>query len=299
MHLNMINLLTRLLLLFVVLFTGCARPIAEFGFQGSNIAPAEVTFENKSVKASRYVWDFGDGTVSEEASPLHSYASSGNYTITLSAFKGKTKDTSQQRLQVLAPADCLVKIETDYGTMIAVLYNGTPAHRDNFIKLAEEGFYDGLLFHRVINQFMIQGGDPLSRKAKAGQSIGSGGPGYTIPAEITDTLVHVKGAIAAARTGNDVNPGRASSGSQFYIVHGRTWTDDQLDQNEAQKGFRYSRENRELYKTIGGAAQLDREYTVFGRVITGLDVIDKIAAAQTSPNDRPAEDIKMKISIIK
>lgn len=299
MNLKMINLHTRFPVFLLVLFTACARPVAEFSYQGGNIAPAEFTFENKSSKATRYRWDFGDGTFSEEASPLHSYASSGNYVVQLSAFKGHDKDTSLQRLQVVAPADCLVKIETDYGTMIAVLYNGTPLHRDNFIKLADEGFYDGLLFHRIINQFMIQGGDPLSRKAKPGQAIGSGGPGYTIPAEITDTLVHVKGAIAAARTGNDVNPTRASSGSQFYIVQGRTWTDDQLDQNEAQKGFRYTRENRELYKTIGGAAQLDHEYTVFGRVISGLDVIDKIAAAQTTPNDRPAEDIKMKISIIK
>ena len=157
-------------------------------------------------------------------------------------------------------------IHTDYGDMKGVLYNETPKHRDNFIKLAKAGFYDGLLFHRVIKDFMIQGGDPLSKNAKPGQALGMGDNGYTIPAEFNAKLTHKRGALAAART---ENPQKASSGCQFYIVH-------------PEKGAHF----------------LDMNYTVYGEVTEGLDVIDKIAAVQKDGSDRPLKDIKMTVKIV-
>ena len=183
--------------------------------------------------------------------------------------------------------------------MTVQLSNATPLHRDNFIKLAEEGYLDGMLFHRVIEGFMIQGGDPDSKKAKPNQALGMGGPGYTIPAEFVDSLVHVKGALSAARQGDQVNPEKRSSGSQFYIVQGKPLTKDELDMIEARKGIRYTKDQREAYLNIGGTPFLDRDYTVFGHVIKGIDVIDKIAAEETGAQDRPVKDIKMKIRVIK
>lgn len=192
--------------------------------------------------------------------------------------------------------DRIVLIQTDYGDMKVRLYNSTPKHRDNFIKLAEEGFYDGTLFHRVINGFMIQGGDPDSRNAAPGQMLGNGGPGYEIDAEIG--AIHTKGALAAARTSDNVNPEKKSSGSQFYIVQGIVMSDPQLDALERQKGIKYSPEQRERYKTVGGSPNLDMDYTVFGEVIEGLDVIDKIAAVPSARMNRPSEDVKMTVKVI-
>ncbi len=191
------------------------------------------------------------------------------------------------------------EIETDFGTMKVKLYNTTPQHRDNFIKLVNEKFYDGLLFHRVMNGFMLQGGDPESKDAGPQKRLGSGGPGYRIPAEIGG--LHLKGALAAART---TNPKKESSGSQFYIVQGDKVSDAQLANFERSKKVAYSPEQKELYRTIGGRPDLDNEYTVFGEVIEGLDVIDKIAAVPTNGDppqgsSRPLEDVKMKIRIVK
>ena len=191
----------------------------------------------------------------------------------------------------------VVEIETNFGTMTAVLYNGTPKHRDNFIKLAEEGFYDDLLFHRIIRGFMIHGGDPDSRGAAPGISLGQGGPGYTVPAEIRPEYIHKKGALAAARLGDQINPSKASSGSQFYIVQGSVYTPESLGPLEQQRG--YTGDQKNLYFSIGGTPQLDGGYTVFGEVIQGLDVLDKIAATKTAPGDRPLEDVKMKVRVLK
>lgn len=265
--------------------------------QGKLVAPVEVSFTNSSQRAESYSWNFGDGATSTEASPKHRYTHSGNYEVVLSATKGSKTVTKKQMVQITAPERCLVEIETEFGTMTAELYNATPKHRDNFIKLAEEGYYNDLLFHRVINGFMIQGGDPDSRNAPAGKMLGMGGPTYQIPAEFVDTLAHLKGALAAARTNN---PEKKSSGSQFYIVHGNgPMKEDILNQIEASKGFHYSPEIRKEYLEVGGTPFLDRDYTVFGRVIKGLDVIDKIAAVKTAPGDRPLKDVKMKMLVIK
>ena len=192
-----------------------------------------------------------------------------------------------------------VKIETSYGDMVVKLYNETPLHRDNFIKLVKEGTYDGLIFHRVINQFMIQGGDPKSRDAKPGQMLGDGELGYTIPAEFVPGLYHKKGALAAARQGDEVNPQKASSSCQFYIVQGTTWDANRLKMVEQRMGKSFTPEQAEVYATLGGTPFLDGDYTVFGEVVEGMEVIDKIAAVQCGPMDRPIEDVKMKMSIIK
>ena len=188
------------------------------------------------------------------------------------------------------------EISTTHGNMKVRLFNSTPQHRDNFIKLANEGFYEDLLFHRVIKGFMCQGGDPNSRGAAPGARLGGGGPGYLIPAEIG--APHIKGALAAARTGGSGNPEKKSSGSQFYIVSGKPVSDAQLNQFEQAKGIKYSEKHRELYKKLGGAPFLDMDYTVYGEVVEGLDVIDKIESVATQA-DRPVEDVKMNIKILK
>ncbi|HEY4653889.1 MAG TPA: peptidylprolyl isomerase [Cyclobacteriaceae bacterium] len=244
--------------------------------------------------------------------------------------------------------DYVVTINTKFGDMVAILYDETPKHKANFIKLAEAHYFDSLLFHRVIEDFMIQGGDPNSRGSKGGENLGHGGPDYTIPSEINPAYIHEKGVLSAARLGDDVNPTKASSGSQFYIVQGRVFTSDELtvDQNLLNKGLQQiliRPENQALfdtlsrlyqmgdipayekkvlslkpriaaetgmkvdkeiephrlhtYTTVGGAPHLDGEYTVFGKVIKGIDVLDWIADQPTDESHRPLDNIYMKVSV--
>ena len=245
----------------------------------------------------------------------------------------------------------LVLLETDYGNITLKLYDETPKHRDNFIKLVEEGFYDGTLFHRVIDGFMIQGGDPDSKNAPSGAHLGTGGPGYTIDAEIDyPKFFHKKGALAAARQGDQVNPEKKSSGSQFYIVQGEKIENEDIDRLQSMKAqqeqqtifmkyvtpfraqleefqatgdregfeklinqlrqdaeeeieqlppYKLSDAEVKAYTSIGGTPQLDGAYTVFGEVIKGLEVIDRIAKVETNSADRPNEDIAIKMSILK
>lgn len=239
-----------------------------------------------------------------------------------------------------------VKIQTMLGDIVVRLYDETPFHRDNFVKLVKEGYYDGTLFHRVIKDFMVQGGDPDSKGAPAGKMLGMGGPGYTVEAEIKDTLFHKRGALAAARQGDQVNPERRSSGSQFYIVWGQVYNEGQLrqfskqlrmqrvqgafnalaaehrseiiqmrkDRNraglqelqdrlvaEAEKcvgSAGLSDEQIQVYSTIGGTPHLDGQYTVFGEVEEGLDVVEMIQGTATGRGDRPVDDIEMRVSLI-
>lgn len=245
----------------------------------------------------------------------------------------------------------LVEITTDYGVMEVRLYDETPLHRDNFIKLVEEGFFDDLLFHRVIPEFMIQGGDPDSRGADSAAMLGAGGPGYQLDAEILyPQFFHKKGVLSAARQGDQVNPEKKSSGSQFYIVQGKVFEEEELTQLEQMHSERKQRqifmkyaephratlmgfqqagdragwealmaeiqeeaapeldalapfvlpeEHKAVYTTLGGAPHLDGEYTVFGEVVKGLEVIDSIAAVATNRMDRPVEDVKMQLRLIK
>lgn len=190
-----------------------------------------------------------------------------------------------------------VEMVTTKGTMVIRLSDSTPLHRDNFLKLVKQRYYDSILFHRVIQNFMVQGGDPDSKKAKPGASLGNGGPVQRIPAEFRPTLFHRKGVIAAAREGDNVNPKKESSASQFYLVKGRIYTDQSLDSTETFRlnGRKLPEEHRRIYKTIGGTPHLDQNYTVFGEVIKGIEVIDSISAVPTSgrPSDRPLEDVKI------
>jgi cyclophilin family peptidyl-prolyl cis-trans isomerase len=244
----------------------------------------------------------------------------------------------------------LVLIETSYGNIKIKLYDETPLHRDNFLKLVRAGFYDGLLFHRVINEFMVQGGDPDSRDAAPGKQLGQGGPEYMIDAEIIyPQFFHKKGALAAARMGDQMNPKKQSSGSQFYLVQGKVYTNEELDQFEkiatdrqrqeimmkhmsphraefmrlqqagnkaglqqlidsvtaqaspeveALQSYKMPEEHRLAYTTIGGTPHLDNAYSVFGEVVEGLDVIDKIAALETDAAARPIEDVATTVKII-
>jgi cyclophilin family peptidyl-prolyl cis-trans isomerase len=195
-----------------------------------------------------------------------------------------------------------VLLETSMGNIVVRLSDSTPLHRDNFLKLVKSGYYDSVLFHRVISKFMIQGGDPESKRAAAGQTLGNGGPAYKIPAEFRQSLFHKKGVIAAAR---DNNPAKESSGSQFYIVQGKTFTDSGLDTLERTRlnGRKLPTAHREVYKTLGGTPHLDQNYTVFGEVVKGLDIVDSIASVPTSQGtdkDRPLQDVRIiKAKLIK
>ena len=203
--------------------------------------------------------------------------------------------------------DMKVRMHTTAGVIDLCLYDETPKHKENFLKLVKEQQYDSLLFHRVIKDFMIQGGDPDSKNAPVGALLGEGDLGYTVEAEFMPQVhFHRRGVLAAAREGDDVNPTKASSASQFYIVWGKVYTEEQL---EAYKEFYKRRTGRELvitpeqeavYTTVGGTPHLDGEYTVFGEVISGLDVVEKIQGVACDGNDRPLEDVRIiKTEIIK
>lgn len=193
-----------------------------------------------------------------------------------------------------------VEMTTTEGKMVFVLFDDTPKHRDNFLKLVREGVYDSLLFHRVINRFMIQGGDPTSRHARPGQMLGEGSLGYTVPAEFRPGRFHRKGALCAARQGDAVNPRKESSSSQFYIVQGQVWDEQTLGRMEQRFGKKFSDEQRRVYTTEGGTPHLDGDYTVYGQLIEGMDVLDRIAAVKTDRADRPVTDVRiLSVKVVK
>ena len=277
-----------------ILLGSCAKPIANYTFgDHDEVVPAMVNFENKSENAEEYFWDFGDGNQSTEVSPNHRYTKSGRYIVSLKAVKGNKTDMHSSEFIFDAPKDCLVQLNTNLGTMTIKLSDDTPLHRDNFLKLAKEGYYEDLLFHRVISNFMIQGGDPNSKNAEEGRPLGSGGPGYTVDAEFNQSNFHLRGALAAARQGDQVNPDKKSSGSQFYIVHGNAVSPELLNRIESQKGFIYPEEVRSKYLSEGGTPFLDQDYTVYGQLVSGFEVLDLIAGKQTDGRDRPVEDVKI------
>lgn len=211
----------------------------------------------------------------------------------------KKPATAVSAVKKVVPKDksIRIKITTDSGVIVVKLSDSTPLHRDNFVKLVKAGFYDSLLFHRVIPEFMIQGGDPQSKNAAPGDMLGNGGGDMArIPAEFNSALFHKKGALAAARDGN---PQKASSACQFYLVEGKIISDAELDMMEARQGRKYTAEQRSAYKTIGGTPFLDMNYTVFGEVISGLEVIPKISRVQQDAANRPLGDVRMKMEILK
>jgi cyclophilin family peptidyl-prolyl cis-trans isomerase len=201
----------------------------------------------------------------------------------------------QEKTSKKMDSSTYVLITTEYGDIKIRLYDETPLHRDNFIKLTKEKFFDSTLFHRVIPSFMIQGGDPQSKTAQPGQPLGMGDVGYRIPAEFNSNLIHKRGVLAAAR---DNNPQKASSGCQFYITQGRKYADAELDQIAKARGITWTDAQLQTYKELGGTPSLDMNYTVFGEVISGLEVVDKIAAEPRNGSDRPNKDIRMTVKIV-
>lgn len=209
----------------------------------------------------------------------------------LTVMIGNAQTTEKQN--VITHKGVSVKMVTNYGDMVLLLYDETPLHRDNFVKLVKDGTYNGLLFHRVIEHFMVQAGDPQSRDAKPGVRLGAGTLGYTVSAEIKPGLFHKRGALCAARQGDEVNPKRESSASQFYIVQGNVWSEADLNMMEQRFGKHFTDEQRQVYTTLGGTPHLDGDYTVFGELVEGMDVVNKIAAAPRDRFDRPVEDIRI------
>ena len=209
-----------------------------------------------------------------------------------------------------SPKETLVKITTPYGDVVVKLYDSTVQHKENFIKLASRGYFDGLLFHRVIEKFMIQGGDPTSRNAKPGVLLGDGDTNYTVPFEYIPSYLHKRGAFGAAREGDDVNPLKEDELKAFHMMVDQRDTasirnviEKYHDAVEAEylrtKPFKITDAQRRVYTTIGGTPHLDGAYTVFGEVVSGMEVVDKIAAVKTDTNDRPVKDIPMTIKLIK
>jgi cyclophilin family peptidyl-prolyl cis-trans isomerase len=186
-----------------------------------------------------------------------------------------------------------VEMKTTKGNIQFELYNNTPEHQENFLKLMKLDYYNSTLFHRVINGFVVQGGSPDSRNAPTGKYVGGGGTGYTIQPELFEAYVHTKGALAAARLPDEQNPNKESSGCQFYFVHGRTLNDNQINEFEKNKGLVYTNQQRKLLKEQGGSPQLDREYTVFGHIFSGFEVLDSIAVQKTDAYGRPETDVKI------
>ena len=209
----------------------------------------------------------------------------------LSLIFGMQQDAVAQK----KASDKEVKVEmvTSEGRMVFQLFNDTPLHRDNFLKLIEQHTYDSLLFHRVIKDFMIQAGDPNSRKARPGQMLGDGTLGYTVPAEFVPEHFHRKGALCAARQGDNVNPKKESSSCQFYVVQGQVWDAGRLEMMEQRFGKKFSAEQRKVYTTEGGTPHLDGDYTVFGQLVEGWEVLDRIASVPTGRADRPVNDVRI------
>ena len=283
----------KLILAFYVLLTmSCSRPVADFTYNlAQNTIPARVNFENKSQKSDEFEWALNKKIISNDKTAQIYFTQSGRQQITLTAIKGKKKTSITKEIILFAPQECLVLLSTSEGDILLKLYSNTLIHQENFIKLLEEGFYKGILFHRVIEGFMIQAGDPQSKNAAPSQRLGAGDLSYTLPKEINKENFHVKGALAAARMGDQANPERRSSASQFYIVHGEPVSENQLLQTEYKYSFTYPKAVREKYLAIGGAPQLDMNYTVFGEVVEGLDIVDKIAVSKTDQSNRPTANI--------
>lgn len=261
-------------------------------------APAKVRITNQSKHADATEWNMGDGTQSLLAPPQeYLYTKPGKYTITVTAKKGNKTHQTTHMIEVKEPMGVRIECSTSLGNFIIRLYDDTPLHKANFIKLVSEGYYDGTLFHRIIPGFMVQGGDPNSKNATPGQRLGTGGPGYTIPAEFLSHHYHKKGALAAARMGDQVNPRKESSGSQFYVVVGKPVSPGMLE-SMAPGGVEYTQDQKDVYTSLGGTPHLDMGYTVFGEVVEGLDVIDAIATQTRDSADRPQKDISMKMRIV-
>ncbi len=278
----------------IFLFIACSNPDAAFEAQLAEEGGSEdkIKLINKSSNCDSYTWYFGDGGTSAEENPVHTFKAFGNVMVVLEGRKGTSVDRDTNYIKIPEPPRKKVKISTDFGDMVFELFNTTPLHRDNFIKLASEGYYNDLLFHRVMDGFMVQGGDPDSRNATPDQMLGMGDPGYTVPEEYGER--HYAGRLAGAR-----NPNLSeSSGSQFYIVEGKRYSSIELMNVASQYKLTYTEEEKNFYEQIGGTPFLDDQYTVFGQILEGFEVVDKISQVEVNRANRPLEDVKMQVSLL-
>jgi len=254
--------------------------------QGAYKVPATLTFTNQSTKATSFSWSINGEEVSTDDNLVYEVLESGRYDITLVASDGGKTTSKSKTIYVAPPDNCTVLLETDSGNIILELLEETSAHLTNFTELVDSGFYDGLIFHRVIDDFMIQGG---------GNEYRTKGKKFadppTVREEINTDFPHYRGALAAARMPDNINPDKASSGSQFYIVDGRKLDAKAMEKFQASKLFSYTEEQIQRYTAVGGAPQLDGEYTVFGYMLSGYEVLDRIAESITDSYDKPVQDI--------
>lgn len=275
------------LLVSTLLIASCSKPTAEFLINADdNQAPALINFKNLSKNSESYIWSINEDVVSEDETLEHLFLESGRYDIQLKALKDGKIASQTKPVFIDAPKNCSVYIETSLGAMTFVLSELTPNHRDNFLDLIEKKYYNGLSFHRVIDGFMIQGGDNKTRKTKDRFKFKE-----QIPSEFNKEHFHYKGALAAARMPDDINPDKMSSGTQFYIVDGVELSIDAIKNHEASKLFSYTVDQKKRYLESGGAPQLDGEYTVFGYLIDGFDVLEKISKIETGEMNVPLKEV--------
>ena len=271
-------------LLIATLGVACSRPVAKFVLEGERTAPARLELKNISENASRSTWLLDGHEISEDFESYFILEESGRYELELLVQDGTKSDSYKEEIIIDAPSSCIVLIRTTMGDMAFALSELTPMHQKNFLEVVESGFYKDVLFHRVIDGFMIQAGEKEGDSASESTEIDN---------EINSGLVHIKGALAAARMPDKINPEKNSSATQFYIVHGRPVDEESLLNYSSSSLIDYTDEQRTSYIEKGGAPQLDMEYTVFGMMIFGEEVLDAIASVKTDPSDRPLEEVRI------
>lgn len=268
-------------------FLACAKPVSDFIIVSDNrTAPTNVTLKNTSVGADTYAWIVNKDTISKGTNASHLFLNSGRHSIELLSSKGNKQSKSKKEIILSAPNICMVHMKTNYGPLTLALSEETPLHRDNFIDLVSAGYYNNIRFHRVIDGFMIQAGDESTRVNKKRIKHPE-----TVEQEINDNLIHHRGALAAARMPDNMNPDRASSGTQFYIVDGISLTEESLLDTSNDRLTEYSKEQIQKYISEGGAPQLDGGYTVFGYLVDGYDTLEKISQVKTVNADFPEDNV--------
>ncbi len=277
------------LFILVITFVQCKGPTALFLIEEDTlVAPANIIGANKSRNDENFIWKLDGVELSQSEDLLHTILESGAYELELCAYKNNNFDCTAQKVNVAAPQNCIVYINTTVGVMTFELFEETPGHLINFVDLVEQEYYNGLAFHRVINDFVIQIGDNATRLADEDFEVKK-----QIPKEINTDRIHIKGALAAARMPDNVNPEKASSGTQFFIVDGRELNLEDIENYEAAKATDYSEGQIEAYLKHGGAPQLDEEYSVFGILMSGVEVLEAISSVLTDENQKPIENIRI------
>ncbi len=269
-------------LLIALLCGSCSRPVARFTQPVDVTAASIIKLKNESSSSTQFKWYLDEDFFSDEAEPEYIFTSSGRFILKLEASDGKKTDVYNQEVIVKAPKRCYVLVKTNLGDMIFALSEKTPRHMRNFLKQVNDEFYSGISFHRVISGFMIQAGDETQKKRSRFPEVVN---------EINSELPHYRGALAAARMPDNINPDKKSSGSQFYIVQGKSLSEEELLNYASENLWDYTQEQTLNYIEKGGAPQLDGNYTVFGYLVKGEEVLDAIASVKTDGLDKPLSDV--------